>query len=143
MRGQARIAVGGRRRCSLSPRAGGRRSRLAIINHPAFPILGINHPAIPIKAQARPSFVSPSPDHVVARQYQLAQSTVIVELKLRRAGFDRNTVDIPIFPKGHTNNTSVLVQADVRPARKFATDEDVVSRQHNARKAPVTMEIQR
>jgi hypothetical protein len=142
-RPEGRIAVGGRRRCSLSPHAGGRRSRLAIINHSAFPILGINHAAIPIKAQARLSFVSPAPDHVVARQYQLAQATVIVELKLRRAGFDRNAVDIPVFPKRHSDNTSILVQTDVRPARKFATDEDVISRQHSARKAPVTMEIQR
>ncbi len=115
------------------------RSRLAIINHAAIPILGINHPAIPIEAQARPSCVSPARDHVVARQYQLAQATVIVELKLRRTRFDRDAVDVPVLPKGHAGDTSFFVQTDVRPARKFATDEDVVSRQHGGRKAPVAM----
>ena len=66
--------------------------RLAIINHPAIPILGINHPAIPIEAQVRPSSVLLARDRVVARQCQLAQATVIPELNLRRTRFDRDAV---------------------------------------------------
>jgi hypothetical protein len=38
---------------------------------------------------------------------------------------------------------SFFVQTDVRPARKFSTDDDVLSRQHRGRKATVPMEIQR
>ena len=105
--------------------------------------LGINQLAIPIEAQKRPPGVVPARDQVAARQPQLAQATIIVERERRRTRFDRDAIDVPVLRESNTDETTSSVEVDARPARKRPTGEDVLSRQHGSRKAPVRMEVQR
>jgi hypothetical protein len=104
--------------------------------------LDINEPAIPIEAEKRPGVVSPAQDRVAAGQSQLAQATIIVEREPRRARFDRDAIDVPVLRKSNTDETSLPVKTDVRPARKRPTDEDMLSRQHGGGKAPIRVEVQ-
>jgi hypothetical protein len=71
--------------------AGQRRGARAAVNGRLR--LGINQVAVPIEAQKRPPVVAPARDRVAARQSQLAEATVIVELKLLRTRLGRDAID--------------------------------------------------
>src|SRR5262249_54588046 len=53
-----------------------------------------------------------------------------------------DAIDGSVVRKNHVNEHAFSIQADARPAPKFSTKEDVLSRQHGSRKTPVRMKVQ-
>src|SRR5215472_7998305 len=88
--------------------------------------LGVDQSALLIKLEKRPFLESSAHDGLAASQYELPRPTIFIELE-PWTSLNWDAVDVQILRKSNAVEVP-FHEVDVRPPRKFPTDDDMLSR---------------
>src|SRR5215472_1390026 len=88
--------------------------------------LGVDQSALLIKLEKRPFLESSAHDGLAAGQYELPRPTIFIELE-PWTSLNWDAVDVQILRKSNAVEVP-FHEVDVRPPRKFPTDDDMLSR---------------